>query len=515
MIPPVPPRALPQPWLPSHPRRRRVNWWIIAPALGMVAFIAAFLMALLAFVGLTYAAGVLPGVYSAGITLGGKSQAEAASALQANWQTITLRDGNRTWTVNPALLGIYLDVNGTADAAYRQGRGAGGSLQAIIGRVDVPPVVNVDLALAEDGLQNLESQFDVPPVNAGVRLVNGQVQATPPINGRTLDIPNTLAQLSGDAGRALADGELDLVMYAVQPEVTDASSMVAQAAQLLSSPLDIRVYDPVTDDNVHWSLSPEQWGSWLAATPDASSVTGLSLSIDPAQVSAYLNAQAGSVLDPSRYLKVDEAVASVQQAVASGQLDPFVRVYHHDTQHVVQAGETIISIAWDYGVPYLYIQQANPGIGDTLSAGQTITIPSADNFMPYPVVPGKRIVVSISQQHGWVYENGSLKWDWTLSTGISSSPTWPGIYQIISHEPNAYAANWDLWMPNFMGVYQPIPGSDFTNGFHGFPTRGGWQLLWVNDLGTRVTYGCILLSNENAQVLYNWAEEGVVVEIQP
>jgi lipoprotein-anchoring transpeptidase ErfK/SrfK len=134
--------------------------------------------------------------------------------------------------------------------------------------------------------------------------------------------------------------------------------------------------------------------------------------------------------------------------------------------------------------------------------------------LPYPVDPDKRIVVSISQQKTWVYENGQVKWTWTTSTGIADSPTWPGIYQIISHEPNAYAANWNLWMPDFMGVYQPIPGADFTNGFHGFPTRGASQLLWTNDLGTRVTYGCILLSNENAQALYNWAEEGVVVEIQ-
>jgi lipoprotein-anchoring transpeptidase ErfK/SrfK len=124
-------------------------------------------------------------------------------------------------------------------------------------------------------------------------------------------------------------------------------------------------------------------------------------------------------------------------------------------------------------------------------------------------------VVSITQQHAWVYENGGLKWEWPVSTGIQSSPTWPGIYQIQSHEPNAYAGNWNLWMPNFMGVYQPIPGSDFTNGFHGFPTRGGSQLLWTDSLGTRVTYGCILVSNDNIQALYNWAEEGVVVEIQP
>ena len=70
-------------------------------------------------------------------------------------------------------------------------------------------------------------------------------------------------------------------------------------------------------------------------------------------------------------------------------------------------------------------------------------------------------------------------------------------------------------MPNFMSVYQPAPGVDFFNGFHGFPTRDGVNLLWTQNLGTPVTYGCILLSNENIALLYEWAEPGVVVEIRP
>src|SRR5690606_11597904 len=212
---------------------------------------------------------------------------------------------------------------------------------------------------------------------------------------------------------------------------------------------------------------------------------------------------------------LDDAVQTVQDAISKRRTQAYVRIRHHDTQHTVQPGETITSIAWDYGVPYPWIQQANPGLGDTLSVGQSITIPSADNFFDFPVVPNKRIVVSISQQRTRVYENGQLKWDWPASTGINSSPTWPGVYQIISHVPNADAANWNLWMPNFLGVYRPVPGQEFTNGFHGFPTRGGSQLLWTNNLGTRVTYGCILLSSDNARLLYDWAEDGVIVEILP
>jgi lipoprotein-anchoring transpeptidase ErfK/SrfK len=518
MIPPAPPRAIPQPRLPAYgqrpARKSQVNWWIIAPVLGVVGLIAASAFAVILVVGMTYAGGILPGVYAGGLALGGQSQEEATHTLQTNWQNILLRDGERTWAVNPVLVGVFLDPTGTAEVAYRQGRGSGSVIHAFLGRVDVSPVVNIDLTIAESGLRDLASRFELPAVNAGVRVVNGQVEATLPVEGRTLDVGATLTLLERDAGRLLADGALELVMTPVQPAVTDTSSMVAQASQLLSSFLDIRVYDPMTDDTVYWSLPPERWGMWLAATPDKNSVTGLVLAIDEAQAAAYLSTQADSTFDASRYINVEEAVDAVQQAIARGQIESFVRVYHHDREHTVRAGETIISIAWDFGVPFPWIQQANPGMGDVLSEGQTITIPSVDNFLPHPVIPDKRIVVSISQQRARIYESGALKWDWPVSTGISSSPTWPGIYQIQSHEPNAYAGNWNLWMPNFMGVYQPIPGADFTNGFHGFPTRGGSQLLWTDSLGTRVTYGCILVSNENIQALYHWAEEGVVVEIQ-
>ncbi len=462
---------------------------------------------------LVYANGILPGVRSAGVALGGRSETQAAQTL-SKWSTITLYEGQRAWDVDAASLGITLDVNATARAAYQKGRSnLLDGLPGILSRVNVAPVVSVDYVAAEAGLRQFAPQVDQAAVNAGVRLVNGRVEATPPINGRGLNVDATLAKLRENPGEALADGMLELTMGTIRPAVTDASPMVAQATQLLSSLFDIRIYDPVTGDSVYWSLKPEQWGSWLTAAPDSTSPTGLSLIANPDPVRDYLNTQAANVLDASRFLKVDEGLDSVQKAIAQGRTSAYARVYHKDTQHTVRPGETITTIAWDYGEPYLYIQQANGGLG-AVSVGQTITIPSPDNFMPFPVVPDKRIVVSISQQKASIYENGAVKWQWTVSTGISDSPTWPGIYQIISHEPNAYAGNWNLWMPNFMGVYKPIPGSDFTNGFHGFPTRGSSQLLWTNDLGTRVTYGCILLSNDNAKTLYNWAQEGVVVEIK-
>jgi len=491
-------------------RQRGDNRWLIGAGLAIMGMVGFVVMLMIAGLLVVYGNGVLPGVSAGGVDLGGLSQAEAASRLTAQWNMISVRDGERSWRINPAELGITIDAAGTAADAYAQGRGDGSVLGAVLGSAPVMPRMTINTTQLEAGLYGLAEQVNVPAVDAGIQLVNGVAQATAPRPGRSLNITAMMALITDSRAKALADGTLELQMTPVQPTLTDATPILTEAQSLLSNTLVIRAYDPVSGAIDEWSQSPQTWAGWLTAS---SSGGRLQLSADPTQIRAYLSQRAGQSLTGTQYLDLDEATAQVLASIEAKDTRPTVRIYHQDSQHVVQSGESIISIAWDYGVPYPWVQQANPGV-DVLSVGQTLTIPSPDNFMPYDVVPDKRIVVSISGQNVKVYENGNLKWDWPASTGIADSPTWPGVYQVISHVPNAYAANWDLHMPNFMGVYAPVPGTDFTNGFHGFPTRGGGQLLWENSLGRRVTYGCILLSNTNVQRLYDWAEQGVVVEIQ-
>jgi lipoprotein-anchoring transpeptidase ErfK/SrfK len=494
-------------------RSSRLPAWLPYALIGLPL---AFMMLVAMLVGLgallLYGSGAaLPGVQVAGEAVGGMTEQEIAASL-SGWQ-IALTDGESTLTVDPAVLGVTLDTAATARAAVGYGRGEGSALRAVFSQIEVPLVLYVDPAAAEQGLASLASQIEQAPINAGVQLVNGQAQPRPAVNGRGLDIAASAAPLASDAGAALADGTLELVTYPIAPEITDPTPIVNAAAALLANPLRIRAYDPIEDESFDWNIPPAEWGNWLTAEPDPNASIGLRVSLDEGQLQAYFGARVAE-LGGARTLDMDEATEAVQTAIGRGETESWTRVYYNDRQHVVQAGESIISIAWDYGIPYPWVQQANPGV-ETLSVGQTITIPSPDTQVPLPVVPNKRIVVSISEQRTRVYENGALKWDWISSTGISSSPTWPGVYQVLMHETNAYAGNWDLWMPNFIGVYHPVPGAEFINGFHGFPTRGGSQLLWTNSLGTRVTYGCILLSNENVTALYSWAEEGVIVEILP
>lgn len=456
---------------------------------------------------------ILPGVSVAGIPVGGLRVEAAVEQLAQTWagRGILLRDGGTLYPAAPDLLGVALDAAASAELAYAVGHGAGGldgALEAAFGSVDISPVVVWTPDAFAAGLAQIAAQIDTAPRNAGVQIINGEVQPRPPVEGRLIDVGATVAALQRMGADAFAGGYVDLVIYAVAPEVTDATGLVEAARLRLASPFEIRAYNPVTDEATYWTALPEVWSNWLTASADSS------LTLDATAVEGYLDERAGE-LGAQVYVDAPEAASAVTSAFAAGRNDATLRVRNRDREHTVQAGESITSIAWDYGVPYLFIQQANDGLEGGLSIGQTITIPSADDFLEFPVVFDKRVEVSISEQRVRVYENGALKWDWIASTGIASSPTWTGIYQIISHEPNAYAGNWDLWMPNFMGVYRPIPGADFTNGFHGFPTRGGSQLLWTNSLGTRVTYGCILLSDDHVRLLYDWAEEGVVVEITP
>jgi lipoprotein-anchoring transpeptidase ErfK/SrfK len=311
----------------------------------------------------------------------------------------------------------------------------------------------------------------------------------------------------------VASGSLDLRSVPVAPVRTDAGPLVEKAQARLNEPLVLRARDPIRDESLWWTPPVEVWSMWLDLAVDPADRDNLLWDVDLEAVRAYVEGQA-DLIEPERHVEVDSVVKAVAQAMVEEDSGVSFRVYHRPTTHTVQLGETLASIARDHGFPYPWLEQANPGV-EALHPGQVIAIPSPDVLLPLPVAWHKRIVISIQQQRMWAYEWDKLAWEWTVSTGIPSSPTSPGVFQVQEHEENAYAASWDLWMPYFIGIYRPVPTASFMNGFHGFPTRDGTTLLWTGNLGYPVTYGCILVSTNNAAHLYGWAEPGVIVEIQP
>jgi hypothetical protein len=129
----------------------------------------------------------------------------------------------------------------------------------------------------------------------------------------------------------------------------------------------------------------------------------------------------------------------------------------------------------------------------------------------FPMGGEKLIVVSIHEQHMYVYQGDTLVFSFVASTGMDNA-TRAGTYSILDKIPNAYGSTWDIWMPNWLGIYQ---AAGLENGIHALPFMSNGQRLWAGVLGAPISYGCIVLGVEQSQLLYDWAEVGVTVRIDP
>lgn len=483
---------------------------------------------------------ILAGVEALGRDLSAKTPDEAALLLRTEWATrrIILETPEQSWTLTPEQVGIVLDAEGMANAAQAQGRGeltpdrllaltqrlieTAGLLPLDTPRITVQTLWRFDRETATRTLRTLAGQVDVAVQNANVRVVEARIETTPAVTGQALDIAALLARLETYPwAAALADPaapspRLDLPVVPQPPAITDVSALVAEVQPLLAAPITLRLYDAVRDERATWDAQPDELGNWLTFTISGTVEGNKSLTwaVDEEAVAAFVQTQ-NARFGNERYVDLRAAVPALAEAFSSRKPEVALRVSYGEREHVVKAGETLSSIAFNYGMPYPWIQAANPGKGDAIFVGDRLRIPSADALLPLPVVENKRIIVRLTDQRVQVYENGQLKWDWLASTGMADSPTSPGVFQIQSHEELAYAGIWDLYMPWFMGIYRVAPDQAFMNGFHGFPSRDRRQFLWERNLGGPITYGCILVSTTNAKLLYDWAEKGVVVEIRP
>lgn len=182
--------------------------------------------------------------------------------------------------------------------------------------------------------------------------------------------------------------------------------------------------------------------------------------------------------------------------------------------YTVQRGDTLFRIATRLGVNMWELAAANQIRNPSLLyIGQVLVIPGAGQPPAPPPASGggKRILIDISEQHLYAYEGETLVFSFVASTGSPGLDTRPGNYRVQSKIPNAYGGNWNIWMPNWLGIYW---AGNLENGIHALPILPGGGRLWDGYLGTPVSYGCIILGIAEAQQLWDWAEIGAPVDIQ-
>jgi lipoprotein-anchoring transpeptidase ErfK/SrfK len=464
---------------------------------------------------------ILPGVEVGGMPVGGMDQMTAYEELDRVWNqefTLTVIDSSdmeRRWLAAPSEFGLSIDVEETAQAAVSVGRN--GYLfqnlaqiwKALFVGVDVQPVVAFDPGRALAGFQSWSAEVDVDPIDAQIHIEDGQVRWTEAQPGRAVDFLASLDFLRQNADVSYVEQRaIPLIMSPVDANIEDVSQAVADLQTLLEASPEIRLYDPVQDQWVEWAPAPDEIVEWITIEPEGSTYQ---IGVEPEAVERYVAAGIDA-LGEERTLDTRQAVEALMIEIKGGATDPLI-IDYLPRSHIVHAGDNLVSIGFDYGIPYWKIYEVNPDLVITgLQVGESIVIPARDAMLEMPVVPNKRIVISISQQHMWVYQDQQLLSEHVISTGIADSPTMPGLFQILTHEENAYAAIWDLYMPHFMGIYYATP--DLLNGIHGLPMLSSGRRLWADVLGHPASYGCIILDLQAAEQLYAWAETGVVVEIQ-
>ncbi len=131
-----------------------------------------------------------------------------------------------------------------------------------------------------------------------------------------------------------------------------------------------------------------------------------------------------------------------------------------------------------------------------------------------PQVPSnggnKYILVDISEQYMYVYEGDTLIYSFVASTGMHNA-TRVGTFSVLDKIPNAYGSTWNIWMPNWLGIYY---AGGLENGIHALPILPNGSTLWEGFLGTPISYGCVVLGTYESTLLYNWANIGTTVEIR-
>jgi len=439
---------------------------------------------------------ILPGVNAGEVELGGQTLAEAEQLIEGKWNliddipVIDLGDPSRNWVGKAASFGLSVDAASTALLAYQQGREGQGfesirnMLSVLRSGRSVETIVSLDAVMAKSLVEEAQ-------------------------DGRAIDVLASLDLLINDPKAILLEHRMiPLVMVPIPAERYQTQAAVARLETLIETDASLHVYDPVSDEHFLWSPSESEFETWIDIQL-VDNIIQVTLLQDP--VGDYVEGL-NATLGAQRGIDVDNGLAEILKQFL-GEQGETVLVSYHPSSYVVRPGDNLVSISFEIGMPYWKLNEANADLARRgLVVGEELIVPPKDDMLALPIVVEKRIVISIREQRMWVYEAGELIHEYVISTGIPNSPTLPGIFQISSHEENAYASIWDLYMPHFMGIYDAVPG--LTNGIHGLPLLSSGRRLWADVLGNPASYGCIILDLEAAEHLFYWAEEGVVVEIR-
>lgn len=457
---------------------------------------------------------VFPNVYAMGLAVGELTPAEAEQAILDHWNgklTITVRvDGEQVDLASPEELGLSIDAAAMSESAKAAG------LAGIPFGYNVAPVVSVSHSRAQTLLLDLTESIYVAQVEAGYKWSGGRLVTLPGRRGRHLDIKASLERLKNDAANVVSTGRFELQTIPLNPTVADSSPFLDAALVFLNDGLRVRAYDPFKNEMIAFNVDQPLAAEWLIA-----GINGLAVREEA--FARFIAAENEKLVRGGRYIDKLHAIEKLQLALTRGEPDFTLRLNYLPDDYEIVRQDTGYRIGRKRGIPYELIRDANPTVNwSSLVVGQRIQIPSRDVMIPEDPVPSKRIIVDLEAQWLVGFENGQLLFDWGISSGREEAPTYPGIFQILTHNEKAFGGSFALcneagtncnqWeMAWFMGIYEVVPG--LMNGFHGAVVLPNGNYLGGGGVYEPTTFGCIMSVDGRARDLFEWAEQGTMVEI--
>lgn len=437
----------------------------------------------------------LPGVSVAGDEVTGQTQEELSRniAERAEQTTVSLTLGATSSRYTLAELGIQVDPEATAAAAFSDNATFGGRLSALTGATEIEVVVTQDDSIAQQVGAQLAAQEGRPAIDAVVRLAEdgASYQVEPAQSGTSVDVA-PLLEAATRAAKTLTSQAADIKVEQVEPLVSTAQAQsaaeVANALVGLEITLNGRVdsHAPTSAEKADWVTIPvteaglgspgfdeAKLTAWVEAVVAATKVeaqpgvrnvnsSGQVVSTAKQGVKGYQANNAPAI--------TAELIAALQAGSSYSGTLTYDEVEPTYEQRVVAAGSENLAYQAAPDEKWIDLNLSNNTVtayvGSTVVNGPTYIVPG----MPGMETPTGKFSVYLK------YRTQTMR-----GTNLDGS---------------RYEAPNVPWVTYFTG---PIA-------FHGAPWRSsfGWS-------GPGGSHGCVNMPSDAAQFIYEWAPMGTVV----
>jgi len=190
---------------------------------------------------------IAPGVTISGIEIGGLTPDEATMLINENITypqdgKIVLRDGDQTWLLSPAQLGMFIDPESTVSQAFEIGRDGN-----LISRLSeqwetwqngktISPNFVFDQRVAYMQVQQIATLIDAPVIEAELALNGTEVTVRKGQIGRIVNIDQTIEKIALLLPN-LQNGVVDIEIEEIPPYILDVEEQATLAKKILSQPL--------------------------------------------------------------------------------------------------------------------------------------------------------------------------------------------------------------------------------------------------------------------------------------